>query len=219
MEEGETRETHEDLVRQYRWCKCVCDPAQFQGRDHYYLQMDTQESRWEMPSEPYWLWDAEKQGLDPAGLQQLAEAAASPAPGQPDPDYYGYNPKIHGAYDPNAPYAQYHKQKREQEAHADQISAGQIPSSDGAYSMAGSFNRFTGSFQGADKSAERHNDFNKSGRQMGAYFDVDAAANAHEGRSLKEERRNEKLSKKQIKELADKRRAKKEKKRMDFYKS
>lgn len=54
---------------------------------------------------------------------------------------------------------------------------------------------------------------------MNAYFDVDAAANMHDGRSLKEERRNEKLSKKQIKELADKRRAKKEKKRMDFYKS
>jgi hypothetical protein len=54
---------------------------------------------------------------------------------------------------------------------------------------------------------------------MGAFFDVDAAANAHGGRSLKEERRNQTLSKKQIKELAAKRREKKEKKRMDFYKS
>ena len=83
----------------------------------------------------------------------------------------------------------------------------------------GTFNRFTGEYQTADKSTERHNDYNKSGRQMGSYFDVDAAANAHDGRSLKDERRNEKLSKKQIKEMAEKRRAKKEKKRMDFYKS
>jgi hypothetical protein len=66
---------------------------------------------------------------------------------------------------------------------------------------------------------EQHDDYHKSGRQMGAFFDVDAAANAHGGRSLKEERRNQTLSKKQIKELAAKRREKKEKKRMDFYKS
>ena len=66
---------------------------------------------------------------------------------------------------------------------------------------------------------EQHDDHHKSGRQMGAFFDVDAAANAHGGRSLKEERRNQQLSKKQIKELAAKRREKKEKKRMDFYKS
>lgn len=219
MEEGEAESTHEDDVRRYRWCKCSCDPSQFQGRDHYYLQMDTQESRWEEPGEPYWLWDAERQQLDPAGLQTPAQSAASPTPNQPDPEYYGYNPKIHGKYDPTAPYAQYHKQKREEETFGIQIAAGQMHSSDSAYSVAGTFNRFTGSFQGGDKSVERHNDFNKSGRQMGAYFDVDAAANSHDGRSLKEERRNEKLSKKQIRELAEKRRAKKEKKRMDFYKS
>lgn len=181
--------------------------------------MDTQESRWEEPTEPYWLWDAENQQLDPVGLQQPTTAPPQPTPGQPDPEYYGYNPKIHGAYDPNAPYAQYHKQKRQEEAMVAQGYVGQIPSSDSAYSVAGTFNRFTGAFQTGDKSAERHNDFNKSGRQMSAYYDVDAAANSHDGRSLKEERRNEKLSKQQIKELAEKRRAKKEKKRMDFYRS
>ncbi len=178
--------------------------------------MDTQESRWEEPKEPYWLWDAEKQQLDPAGLQQ---SSTQPTPNQPDPEYYGYNPKIHGTYDPNAPYAQYHNQKREEEAMAAQGITSQVPSSDGAYNVAGTFNRFTGNFQTGEQSAERHNDFNKSGRQMSAYYDVDAAANSHNGKSLKEERRNEKLSKKQIKELADKRRAKKEKKRLDFYKS
>jgi hypothetical protein len=182
--------------------------------------MDTQESRWEEPGEPYWLWDAEKQQLDPEGLQQPSKPAAAATSSEPDPDYYGYNPKIHGKYDPNAPYAQYHKQKRDEESFAEQGVPSLLPAGQsGDYAVAGTFNRFTGNFQDADKSVERHNDYNKSGRQMGAYFDVDAAANSHDGRSLKEERRQEKLSKKQIKELADKRRQKKEKKRMDFYKS
>ena len=211
----------EDQLRRYRWCKCLCDPLQF-GRDHYFLQMDTQESSWEEPSEPYWIWDASRQTLDESGLQYPAavSSSAQPASDEPDPEYYGYNPKIHGKYDPNAPYAQYHKRKRDEESGADQIpSSNLVPGKSGEYEVAAAFNRFTGNFQSSDKSMEQHDDFHKSGRQLGAFFDVDAAANSHDGRSLKEERRNEKLSKKQIKELADKRRAKKEKKRMDFYKS
>ena len=182
--------------------------------------MDTQESSWEEPPEPFWLWDAEKQTLDDNGLQYPAVTSAQTASDEIDPEYTGYNPKIHGSYDPNAPYAQYHDKKREEEAGVSHIATGMsIPAPSGEYATTGTFNRFTGNFQGGEKSAELHSDLAKSGRQMGSYFDVDAAANAHDGRSLKEERRNEKLSKKQIKELAEKRRAKKEKKRMDFYKS
>lgn len=183
--------------------------------------MDTQESQWEEPSEPYWIWDASKQALDGSGLQQPTTSSTRQATSEePDPEYYGYNPKIHGKYDPNAPYAQYHKRKRDEEAGIEELPSGAvIPTLSADYAATGTFNRFTGNFQTADKSMDQHDDFHKSGRQMGAFFDVDAAANSHDGRSLKEERRNEKLSKKQIKELADKRRAKKEKKRMDFYKS
>ena len=183
--------------------------------------MDTQESSWEEPNEPYWLWDAEKQAVDESGLHYpAASSTAQVTSDEADPDYYGYNPKIHGSYDPNAPYAQYHNRKREEEATVEQIASGVLPAAQsGDYATAGTFNRFTGNFQNADKSMERHDDHHKSGRQLGAFFDVDAAANSHDGRSLKEERRNEKLSKKQIKELAEKRRAKKEKKRLDFYKS
>lgn len=188
--------------------------------------MDNQQSRWEEPSEPYWTWNAEKQAVDEDSLQQPHTATSVPGSGAHtsaggvDPDYMGYNPKIHGSYDPNAPYAQYHNQKREEEALASQSTFGVTPqASVAAPVIAGAFNRFTGSFQSADLSTERHNDFNKSGRQMNAFFDVDAAANSHNGRSLKEERRNEKLSKSQIREMAAQRKAKKEKKRLDFYKS
>lgn len=58
-----------------------------------------------------------------------------------------------------------------------------------------------------------HNDENKSKRQMTAFFDVDAAANSHDGRSLKAERRGKTLSKKELKAFKEKRREKKEEKR------
>lgn len=48
---------------------------------------------------------------------------------------------------------------------------------------------------------------------MSAFFDVDAAANSHEGRSLKAERRGKSLTKKELKAFKDKRREKKEEKR------
>jgi len=132
---------------------------------------------------------------------------------EPDPSYTGYNPKIHGDYDPNADYAQYHKKKREEETGV--ITEQAVPAAD-AYAAIGAFNRATGHFQAADKNPDRHNDYNKAMRQQNNYFDADAAANSHDGRSLKEERRNQKLSKSQIKEMAAARKERKLQKRMDF---
>lgn len=80
-------------------------------------------------------------------------------------------------------------------------------------------NRFTGNAQSTTLGPDRHSDVAKSGRQMNAFFDVDAAANAHDGRSLKEQRRNQKLSKKEVKELAEARKKKKQDKRMAYWKS
>ncbi|CAJ2506404.1 Uu.00g005340.m01.CDS01 [Anthostomella pinea] len=116
----------------------------------------------------------------------------------------GYNPAIHGDYDPNAWYAQ----------KAD-VSVGQQPTVDSAaaYAAMGSFNRFTGRWQGADQDPERHTDEAKSKRQMNAFFDVDAAANSHDGRSLKAERSGKKPSKSELKQFKEKRRAKKEERR------
>jgi hypothetical protein len=82
-----------------------------------------------------------------------------------------------------------------------------------AYAAAGTFNRFTGRWQAQSINPENHNDENKSHRQMNAYFDVDAAANAHDGRSLRAERSAKRLSKKELKEFKEKRREKKEERR------
>ncbi len=48
---------------------------------------------------------------------------------------------------------------------------------------------------------------------MNAFFDVDAAANSHDGKSLRAERANKKLSKAELKAFKEKRREKKEEKR------
>lgn len=77
----------------------------------------------------------------------------------------------------------------------------------------GSFNRFTGRWQADEDNPDKHNDENKTRRQMNAFFDVDAAANAHDGRSLKAERSGKKPSKAELKQFKEKRRAKKEEKR------
>lgn len=82
------------------------------------------------------------------------------------------------------------------------------------------FNRFTGKFQAPDSklTPENYNDENKSKRQMQFYFDVDAAANSHDGRSLKAERQTKKLSKRELKEFKAKRKEKKEMKRRAWLK-
>ena len=48
---------------------------------------------------------------------------------------------------------------------------------------------------------------------MSAYFDVDAAANNHQGKSLKAERAGKKLSKQELRAFKEKRKEKKEEKR------
>ncbi|KAJ9659543.1 hypothetical protein H2201_007292 [Coniosporium apollinis] len=122
----------------------------------------------------------------------------------------GYNPAIHGDYDPTADYA-IAAQAEEEAASV----AYTIPSSDPAalYAATGTFNRYTGRWQDPSLNPERHNDENKSKRQMNAYFDVDAAANSHDGKSLKAERQSKKLTKQEIKAFKNKRREKKEEKR------
>jgi hypothetical protein len=137
----------------------------------------------------------------------IAGPPGVPVPAEPTPPpatVAGYNPAIHGDYDPNAWYAQ----PAAAEAPLD-------PSADptAAYAATAAFNRFTGRFQASEITPELHNDENKSKRQMNAFFDVDAAANSHDGRSLKEERAMKKLSKQELKQFKEKRRAKKEEKR------
>lgn len=142
-----------------------------------------------------------------------SDVIASSAPAEVHPAVAGgYNPAIHGDYDPNADYAQTVPTHDEDAELPDISDPSQI------YAASGSFNRFTGKWQSDDAGPERHSDAEKARRQMRAIFDVDAAANSHEGRSLKEERRNKKLSKDQVKAFNEKRKAKKEEKRRAWLK-
>ena len=124
----------------------------------------------------------------------------------------GYNPAIHGSYDPNAPYAQVYAPSSSPPPGLNGHLPGAAPGTED-YAATGQFNRFTGRFQAAEINPDNHNDEAKSKRQMAAFFDVDRAANSHDGRSLKAERSGKKLSKKELKEFQAKRREKKEEKR------
>lgn len=162
---------------------------------YYFYNRFTNATQWENPRLPA--------GEGPPGVGNHERIADKKPPATG-----GYNPAIHGDYDPNADYAQ-------EEAVEAQVAAapGQTADPAAAYSATGAFNRFTGKWQNADFTPERFSDEAKSRRQMNAFFDVDAAANSHDGRSLRAERANKKLSKTELKAFKDKRREKKEEKR------
>ncbi|KAL4868549.1 hypothetical protein BDV12DRAFT_169648 [Aspergillus spectabilis] len=172
------------------------------AQSYYFYNRYTGLSQWENPRVPN---PAAAAPVVPAvpparGTEDSIQRASSPPLG-------GYNPAIHGDYDPTAPYAQQYE-RQEEEA---QVAPGTV--NPAGYDAVGSFNRFTGRWQGESQNPEYHNDENKSRRQMNAYFDVDAAANSHDGRSLRAERSAKKLSKQELKMFKEKRREKKEEKR------
>jgi hypothetical protein len=129
----------------------------------------------------------------------------------------GYNPAIHGDYDPSADYAQADAASDDEESALAALAAAPAsaaaPAASGEYAATGAFNRFTGRWQHADLNPEHYNDENKAARQMSAFFDVDSNATSHDGRSLKAERQSKKFSRKEIKAFKEKRREKKEEKR------
>ncbi|PLN81604.1 hypothetical protein BDW42DRAFT_193660 [Aspergillus taichungensis] len=171
----------------------------------YFYNRFSGASQWENPRVP----DPTAVAAGDAGDDAAAAGAAPPAPAAV---VGGYNPAIHGDYDPTAPYAQQYEQPS-QDAQAAAAAAAAAAGGADAYAAFGTFNRFTGRWQTAEQNPERHNDENKSRRQMGAYFDVDAAANSHDGRSLRAERSAKKLSRKELKMFKEKRKEKKEEKR------
>ncbi|KAF4556616.1 WSC domain-containing protein 8 [Elsinoe fawcettii] len=184
----------------------------------YYFNRFTGVSQWENPRVP----EATVVPPSVAGAPGTESAPGTDGTGHsavmgPPPSYMGYNPKIHGDFDPNADYAKYHQPAAEEAA--EETANDVAPSADDLsemYQQSATFNRFTGSFQSQDRGPDAHNDENKSKRQMEAFFDVDKAANAHEGRSLKAQRQRQKLSKQQIQEFNNKKKAKKIKKDRDW---
>ncbi|KAI1164054.1 hypothetical protein F5B18DRAFT_283890 [Nemania serpens] len=177
--------------------ECHWDPAH---QAWFFHNSITNESTWDnprVPSQPQVPADANTQ-------LQTPPATAVPPLNERLPAG-GYNPAIHGDYDPNAWYAKTGQEDDEPELPVMDTAA--------AHAAIGSFNRFTGKWQGDDQNPDRHTDEAKSRRQMNAFFDVDAAANAHDGRSLKAERSGKKPTKSELKHFKEKRRAKKEEKR------
>lgn len=190
----------------------------------YFYNRFTQASQWENPRVP-----------DPSTTTHIAtdhDRIAQPqyAPGTEPaaapklPVAGGYNPAIHGDYDPNADYAIL-AQEAEEQAYNSYLApppglTGEEPAA--TYAQQASFNRFTGRFSNTaihpTHTTEQHTDEAKSKRQLNGFFDVDAAANSHGGRSLRAERQERKLSKKELKEFQERRRMKKEEKRRAWLK-
>ena len=164
---------------------------------YYFYNRFTGISQWENPRVP-----------DAAAESSTEPAAPKP---KPKPVEGGYNPAIHGDYDPTAPYAQHYEQEEDTTGAPGTGPGAGDPTA--SYTAAGQFNRFTGRWQAMDVTPENYNDENKARRQMNAFFDVDAAANSHNGRSLRAERSAKKLSRNELKMFKEKRREKKEEKR------
>ncbi|PNS21204.1 WW domain-containing protein [Sphaceloma murrayae] len=180
----------------------------------YYFNRFTGVSQWENPRVPEASASTMPPYSAPPGVAPGTIGAAQASVTGPPPDYRGYNPKIHGDFDPNADYAKYHQVSKDSiEGTGEAPSAAELGE---LYEQSATFNRFTGKFQAEDKGPDAHNDENKSRRQMEAFFDVDKAANAHGGQSLKAQRQRQKLSKRQIQEYNDKKKAKKIKKDRDW---
>lgn len=171
----------------------------------YFFNRFTKVSQWENPR----VSDATQQ-VGPPGVGNYDRlAGVGPTDAAPVKKAGGYDPAIHGDYDPNADYAKMY----EISSQTDAVGPATGPDPSDAYAATGAFNRFTGKWQRADLNPDNFSDEQKSRRQMNAFFDVDAAANVHDGRSLRAERANKKLSKAELKAFKEKRREKKEEKR------
>lgn len=179
------------------------------AQTYYFYNRFTGVSQWENPRVPSATAAAPGTGSAPGTEPGPSTSAAKPK----SPVVGGYNPAIHGDYDPTAPYAQQYEQSQEDASGPAGPTGAPGTDPSASYATSGAFNRFTGKWQAMSVTPENFNDENKSRRQMSAFFDVDAAANSHDGRSLRAERSAKKLSRKELKMFKEKRREKKEEKR------
>lgn len=173
------------------------------AQSFYFYNRITQKTQWKNPRVP------EENTLAGTAIEDNGPPGTTLHSLPRKPVAGGYDPAIHGNYDPTADYAKVYEPMQEENEHEGTAAADPAA----AYAATGAFNRFTGKWQSADVTPDKFNDENKSKRQMNAFFDVDAAANAHEGKSLKAERSGKKISKEQLKAYREKRKEKKEEKR------
>ena len=162
----------------------------------YFYNRLTQQTQWENPRVP----------VDGAAETTAATAAVAG----------GYNPAIHGDYDPTAWYATGGVAAPEEVD--DKVDAEASIAAAAAAAAAVIQSTDPSAFRGSQLDVEsggghRHTHDAKSARQLNAFFDVAATSNEHDGRSLKAERSGKKPSKAELKAFKEKRRAKKEEKR------
>ena len=176
----------------------------------YFYNRFTKISQWENPRIPM-VTEPAPPGVGTYDRIEAPHPIDEPPPPVGEKPAGGYDPAIHGDYDPDADYAKAGRESSNSDLAA-LHAPGTLDAGD-AYAATGTFNRFTGKWQAATLAPENFNDENKSKRQMNAYFDVDAAANSHDGKSLKAERSGKKLTKQELRAFKDKRRERKEEKR------
>lgn len=195
----------------------------------YFYNRFTGVSQWDNPRVPTTGSSSTAEATSSSSSNTTAAAAPPPLPAatttisQLNSVAGGYNPAIHGSWDPNAPYAQAYKTADDDTAQQQEAidptmaavvaAAAEDDGLGGEYAQNAAFNRRTGKFQLEDQNPERYSDANKSHRQMNAFFDVDRAANSHDGRSLKAERRGKQPTKQELAMWKEKRKARKEEKR------
>lgn len=172
----------------------------------FFYNRFTGKTQWDNPRAPA----ANVPAASTAAIASSSSSSPPQPPAHEQPAAGGYNPAIHGDYDPNAWYAK--GAANEEEAAAAAAQSEQEAAAD-MYAATVAFNRYSGGFQTEDMGPGRHSDDAKARRQMNAYFDSEAASAAHDGRSLRAERQNKKPSKSEVKAFKEKRRAKKEEKR------
>lgn len=161
----------------------------------FFYNRFTQKTQWENPRVPE--ADASASASASSGMPELPPGSVAG----------GYNPAIHGDYDPNAWYAK----GTHNAAGGDGLGSDDTEDTEAA--IAAAVAAANAALQGPQSAEYRYSGEAKARRQMNAYFDVDAAASEHDGRSLKAERSGKKPTRAELKAFKEKRRARKEEKR------
>ena len=173
----------------------VWDPS---AQAYYFYNSITHASTWDNPRLP---------SNSSEVVAVIASVGARP--------HGGYNPAIHGDYDPNADYAQDLSEPRSTSLEASQSNLEEDYTTSASFSRFSTTPHFVNPLNPSQASCvpEYHDEEHKSRRQMSGFFDVDAAANSHDGRSLKAERQEKRLTKKEVRAFKEKRKCRKEEKR------
>ncbi|KAK4992145.1 hypothetical protein LTR50_001323 [Elasticomyces elasticus] len=203
--------------------QCFKVSTKYETGFHYFYNAKEKKATWANPYAPEAPYGYAPPKVGPNTPAPGTSTLGDPAQGnafhpeftEASPVKISYNPTIHGSWNSHADYVDdYYPSRPEPKA----LPAYTAAALSEAYEASSHFNRRTGKFQDTNKKrAELHSEGNRALRQQHAFFDVERAANNHGGKSLKEERRQQKPTAKQLQEWKQKRQEKKRQKDRDFY--